>query len=55
MVGKVEGNLENGDEIPTTFRRYFVGEFVGNPSVIDNQFYRHSIGNLLQIYFVGML
>ena len=25
---------------------YFVGAFVGNPSVIDNHFYRHSVGNL---------
>ena len=36
-------------------RLYFVGEFVGNPSVIGNHFYRHSIDNLLQIYFVGIL
>ena len=36
-------------------RWYFVGEFVGNPLVIGNHFYRHSIGNLLQIYFVGIL
>ena len=36
-------------------RWYFVGEFVGNPSVIGNHFYRHSIGNLLQIYFVSIL
>ena len=28
-------------------RWYFVGAFVGNPSVIDNHFYRHSVGNLL--------
>ena len=35
-------------------RWYFAGEFVGNPSVIGNHFYRHSIGNLLQIYFVGI-
>ena len=24
-------------------RWYFVGEFVGNPSVIDNHIYRHSV------------
>ena len=23
--------------------RYFVGDFVGNPSVIGNHFYRHSV------------
>ena len=40
-------------------RWYFVGAFVGNPSVIGNHFYRHSVGilsvNLLRIYFVGIL
>ena len=36
-------------------RWYFVGEFVRNPSVIGNHFYKHSISNLLQIYFVGIL
>ena len=36
-------------------RWYFVSEFVGNPSVIENHFCRHSINNLLQIYFVGIL
>ena len=35
-------------------RWYFVGEFVGNPSVIGNHFYIHFIGNLLQIYFIGI-
>ena len=35
-------------------RWYFVDEFVCNPSVIGDYFYRHSIGNLLQIYFVGI-
>ena len=36
-------------------RWYFVGESVGNLSVIGNHIYRHSVGNLLQIYFVGIL
>ena len=30
---------------------YFVGAFVGNPSVIDNHFYRYSIGILSVICY----
>ena len=30
---------------------YFVGEFIGNPSVIDNHFYRHSVGILSVICY----
>ena len=37
-------------------RWYFVGEFVGNPSVICNHFYWHFIGILSVIcYKVGIL
>ena len=55
VVGKVEGNLQSGDEIPKNFvcnllviylgkfRRDFVGEFVGNPLVIGDHFYKHFV------------
>ena len=55
--GKVEGNLQSGGRnIQKNFignmsviylwkvRWYFVGESVGDPSVIGNHFYRHSVG-----------
>ena len=32
-------------------RWYFVGVFVGNPSVIDNHFYRHSVCILSVIFY----
>ena len=62
--GKVEGNLQSGGRNTDKnfvgnllviylrkVRWYFVGEFVSNPSVIGNHFYKHSVGILSVIYY----